>query len=349
MNTAENQSERKGIALPPDMGSAIQRWGNSFFRAAIPTNLMAKSVVTEIKDERAKLLTAEFLYGERNGTFTEVPYDGREISNRIDNLDEESLWLYGGGVSEAPADFSEKSQSKFLISTGKTKKCPKCRGEGEVDCWACKGTGQDKSQTCRHCNGKGCRYCGGTGKATRDCAICHGKKTRRCGRCDGYRYVITVIEVKTQFKVEDNKEHDYQGEIPPKKLKGTTGAVIFHEVANYPGEAMREMLKGGIDSREYTKLQSGIATIFHSLIDRKILNYDGNIALVHGLVDNFFKQIPNAFKENKVLEREILPVRLRIKVEDIPVRACKLLSVNSSQSNPWSGAERSEAKRNGLD
>jgi hypothetical protein len=70
MNTAENQSERKGIALPPDMGSAIQRWGNSFFRAAIPTNLMAKSVVTEIKDERAKLLTAEFLYGERNGTFT---------------------------------------------------------------------------------------------------------------------------------------------------------------------------------------------------------------------------------------------------------------------------------------
>jgi len=30
-------------------------------------------------------------------------------------------------------------------------------------------------------------------------------------------------------------------------------------------------------------------------------------------------------------------------------RACKLLSVNSSQSNPWSGAERSEAKRNGLD
>jgi hypothetical protein len=42
----------------------------------------------------------------------------------------------------------------------------------------------------------------------------------------------------------------------------------------------------------------------------------------------------NQFTEKKLLRQE---------------RACKLLSVNSSQSNPWSGAERSEAKRNGLD
>jgi len=281
---------------------------------------MTKSVITEIKDERAKLLTAEFLYGERNGALKEIPYDGSEISNRIDNLDEESLWLYGGGLSEAPVGFSEMSQSTFLISTGKTKKCPKCRGEGKVDCWACKGSGQDKSQSCRHCSGKGCRYCNGTGKATKDCAICKGSGTRQCGKCDGYRYVHTVIEVKTRFKVEDTKEHDYQGEIPAKKLKGSTGVVIFQEVANYPKEAMREMLKGGIDNREYTKLQSGVAIVFHSLIDNKIQEYDGNISLVHALVDNFFKQIPNAFKENRILEREILPVRLRIKVEDVPVK-----------------------------
>lgn len=42
----------------------------------------------------------------------------------------------------------------------------------------------------------------------------------------------------------------YQGEIPAKKLKNTTGAVIFQEIANYPEEGMRGMLKGGIDSRE---------------------------------------------------------------------------------------------------
>jgi hypothetical protein len=314
------QPVQKETVLSPEIQKAVRKWSNSFFRASIPTHLMAKSVITEIKDEQAKLLTAEFLYGERNGTLKEIPYDGSEIANRIDDLDEESLWLYGGGLSQAPADFSEKSQSKFLISTGKTKKCPKCKGEGKVDCWGCKGTGQDKSQSCRHCTGKGCRYCNGTGKAVKDCPLCKGSGTRQCGKCDGYKFVHTVIEVKTRFNVEGTKEHDYQGEIPPKKLKNTTGTVIFQEVANYPEEGMRGMLKGGIDNREYTKLQSGLATIFHSLIEKTIHNYDGNLNLVHGLVDNFFNQIPNAFKENRVLEREILPVRLRIKVEDVPVK-----------------------------
>jgi hypothetical protein len=42
----------------------------------------------------------------------------------------------------------------------------------------------------------------------------------------------------------------------------------------------------------------------------------------------------NQFTEKKLLRQK---------------RACKLLSVNSSQSIPWSEAERSEAKRNGMD
>jgi len=320
MNPTTPQTERKWIALPPEMGSAIQKWSNSFFRASIPTNLLSKSIVTEIKDERAKLLTAEFLYGERHGTVKEIPHDDSEITNRTDNLSEESLWLYGGGLSEAPGSFSEKSQSKFIIPTGKTKKCPKCRGEGKTNCFVCKGTGTDKSQGCRHCNGKGCRYCNGTGKATKDCSLCNGSGKRTCGKCDGFKYVQIVIEVQTRFNVEATKEHDYQGEIPPKQLKGTTGVVLFEETANYPEEKMREMLKGGIDRQEYTKLQSGVAIVFHALVDKKIQDYDGDINLVHGLVDNFFKQIPSAIKENRVLEREILPVRLRIKVEDVPVK-----------------------------
>jgi len=311
---------QKETVLPPEIHKAVQRWSNSFFRPSIPTNLMDKSTVTEINDERAKLLTAEFLYGERNGELKDIPYDGSEITNRIDNFDEESLWLYGGGLSAAPTDFSEKSQSKFLISTGKIRKCPKCRGDGEVSCFVCKGTGKIEPQSCSKCSGKGCRECGRTGKVQKSCPMCKGSGTRQCGTCDGYKNVHTVIEVKTRFKVEDTKEHDYQGEIPAKKLKKTTGAAVFQEVANYPEDGMRGMLKGGIDSREYTKLQSGISMVFHSLINKKIQGYDGNIDLVHGLVDNFLKQIPNAFKENRILEREILPVRLRIKVEDVPVK-----------------------------
>jgi|SRR5665213_1472475 len=322
MNTdlANPEPNQTGKVLPVEIHKAVQKWSNSFFRPSIPTNLIEKSVVTEIVDERAKILTAQFLYGERNGTEKEIPHDDSEIKNSTDNLNEESLWLYGGGFSSAPKDFSEKTQDKFIIPTGKVKKCSKCKGSGETNCFFCKGTGQDKSQGCRHCTGKGCHYCNGTGKATKDCALCNGSGKKRCGNCDGYKYVQVVIEVKTRFKVEETKEHDYQGEIPPKKIKNTTGAVIFEEVANYPEEGMKEMLKGGIDSQEYIKLQSGLAMVYHSLVDKKLASYDGDIKLVHGLVDNFISQIPNAFKENRLLAHEILPVRLRIKVEDVPVK-----------------------------
>jgi len=291
---------QKETVLPPEIDKAVQRWSNSFFRASIPTNLIKKTVITEINDERAKLLTAQFLYGERNGREKEIPHDDSEIANSTSNRSEESLWLYGGGLSKAPSDFSEKSQSEFSIPTGKTKKCPKCRGAGEVDCWGCTGTGRDD---------KG-----------KKCPLCDGKKKRRCGKCDGYRHVQVIIVVNTYFKVEKTKEHDYKGDVPPKKLKSTSGAVIFEEVANYPEDAMKEMLKGGINPQEYAKLQSGLGMVFHSLIDKKLQNYDGDLTLVHGLVDNFFKRIPNAFKENRILEHEILPVRLKIMVEDAPVK-----------------------------
>lgn len=320
MTLNDMKTERKGLPLPADMGSAIQKWSNSFFRASIPTNLMSKSVVTEILDERAKLLKAEFLYGERNGTLKEIPHDDSEITNRTDNLSEESLWLYGGGLAEAPSGFTEKSQSKFIIPTGKTKKCSKCKGSGEVNCFICRGSGKREPQTCSSCNGKGCRSCGHKGKVVKECSHCNGSGKKTCGNCDGYRYVQVVIEVKTWFKVEATHEHDYQGEVPAKKLKRTTGTILFEETANYPEARMREMLKGGIDSQEYTKLQSGVAMIFHALVDKKLSNYDGDLNLVHSLVDSFFKKIPNAIKENRVLEREILPVRLRIKVEDVPVK-----------------------------
>lgn len=167
MNANSPQTDREVKELPAEISSAIRSWGNSIFRPTVPTNLIEKCAVTDVGDERAKLLTAEFLYGERKGTEKEIPHDDSEITNRTDNLREESLWLYGGGLSKAPAGFSPGNQSDFDIPTGKTKKCSKCKGAGEVNCWLCKGTGQDKSHTCNQCNGKGCRYCNGTGKATR--------------------------------------------------------------------------------------------------------------------------------------------------------------------------------------
>jgi TPR repeat protein len=311
---------QKETVLPPEIHKSVQNWSNSFFRPSIPTNLIEKSVVTEIIDERAKLLTAVYLYGVREGARKEIPYNDGDISNRTDNLNEESLWLYGRRYAHAPTVFSPVKLPSFNISTGETHKCSKCKGEGKVNCWGCKGTGQDKTQTCHHCTGKGCRYCKGTGKAIKDCPLCKGSGTTTCRKCTGYKYVQVVIEVETSYKVKNLEDHDYKGEVPPMKLKKTTGVAVFEEVANYPSEGMREMLIGGLNRQEYGKLQLGVANVFHSLVDNKIQNYDGDINLVHGLIDNFFKQIPDAFQENRVLKREILPVRLKIKVEDVPVK-----------------------------
>jgi len=125
----------------------------------------------------------------------------------------------------------------------------------------------------------------------------------------------------TRFNVKSSTQSDYHGEVPDSEIKAATGTSVFKETCDYPkDDRMKEMLKGGIDQQEYIKLQTGVANIFHSHIDGKLRNYDGDINLVHDLVDNFFEQIPNAGQENRVLEHEIVPVRMEIKVEDIPVK-----------------------------
>ena len=86
---------QKETVLPPEIDKAVQRWSNSFFRASIPTNLIKKTVITEINDERAKLLTAQFLYGERNGREKEIPHDDSEIANRprLSDADQARIFL----------------------------------------------------------------------------------------------------------------------------------------------------------------------------------------------------------------------------------------------------------------
>jgi hypothetical protein len=299
------QPIQNGVILPPEIHKAVQKWGNSFFRASIPTNLIEKSVVTEINDERAKLLTAQFLYGERHGCEKDIPYDDSEIKNTINDLNVETLWLYGGkSTSEAPTGFSEKSLKKFQIETGKTKKCSKCRGEGVVTCSKCKGTGYYKENS--------------SDFKSKPCSCDNGK--RRCRACEGYRYVHTVIEVETAFKIDNSRKHDYSGEIPEKKLKKASGKVIFDESVDYPKDKMTKVLQGGIYPQEYSKLQENVSELFHFIIVKKLTDYDGDMKMVHTLVDDFLKEMPNACEKNQLLKHEILPVRIGFKIEDAPVK-----------------------------
>jgi hypothetical protein len=306
MNTepaAIPQPVQRGMVLPPEIKKAVQKWSNSFFRPSIPTNLIDKSTVTETNDERAKLLTAQFLYGERNGKQKDVPYNGSEFTNEITNRGIETLWLYG--KTDAPQGFSEKSLNNFQIDTGKKRKCRQCRGSGKVPCSKCNGT----RYVTKRINNK---------EQSISCTCGDGKQS--CSDCDGYGEVHTIIVVKTNFKVETSRKHDYNGLIPEKKLKNSSGRVVFEQSVDYPQEKTIKLIQGGVNSAEYSRLQVNVSELFHSLIGKKLTDYDGDIKMVHTLVDDFLKQMPNACEKNRLLEHEILPVRIGFKIEDAPVK-----------------------------
>jgi len=126
------------------------------------------------------------------------------------------------------------------------------------------------------------------------------------------------ISVDSKYKLSKHHTEDYNGEVPKTDLEKTSGIALFDEIVAYPKE-MNEMLIGGIDTNDYEKLQETIKQEFHEKIDAKLEKYDGDKKLVHNLVDEFFKKMPNPATANKVLEYEIYPVRLRVKIEDAPV------------------------------
>jgi hypothetical protein len=291
------------IALSPHVLKAVNEWSSSIKNPTVPGQLFGKSTILAVADEGAKLLGATFMYGERTGKTIEIPYDHGTIRNTVDDLASESLWLYG--TPDIPPDFSTKSSEKpFIITTGETHKCSKCRGHGKVTCTSCKGKVRWTEKQ-------------GDNIVEKVCSCGDGKEA--CGTCDGFGWMQNVIQCKTEFKTHDSDKQDYEGEIPKQKLQKTSGRVLFEETIDYPLDEMRGMLKGGINAAEYAQLQKEVADRFHSAIKETLTEYDGDIALVHGLVDEFFAEMPNAVEKNKLFKHEMLPIRLKIKVEDSPV------------------------------
>jgi len=298
-----DQSTKHVIELDSKLTSAIRKWSNSIFHPMVPTNLIAKSVITQVDQERAKLLRSQFLYAERKGKLIEVPYDGREFKSQITDRDTETLWLHGReDLSLAPAGFPEiplKPLKRLRIATGNKYWCPTCNGEGKVPCPRCK---ERKEK----------------GIYNSSCSCDNGRQ--RCHRCNGFRELQRVIEVRTQYNVETSGKYDYKGPIPDKRLAKSSGKVIFEKTLNYPTDEVVELLEGGLRQGEFLKRQENASVFFHALFEKTINNYNGDIKLYHLLVDDAFKAIFNLCRKNQVLKHEILPIRLRFKIEDAPVQ-----------------------------
>lgn len=286
--------------------SAVDSWSSSFSRLTLPSGLLGKSEVTEILDEGAKLLSITLMYGERTGKLDLVGYDDSEIQDKISDLNVESLWIYDTAKTlNIPPEFKEIKQDAFLIHTGKIRKCPTCRGHGKVRCSACKGK---------------VRWTEYRGKTSTEYTCSCGDGKELCDICTGYGKTETVIRCHTSYKITTRRSQEYEGEVPKADLDKTTGRVLLEEVIEYPQHLMREMLQGGLDPTEYMELQEHVCSKVHGVINNKLkLSYDGNLQLVHDLTDQFFTTMPNPVEANILLENEVIPVRMRVKVEDSPV------------------------------
>lgn len=287
------------IDLSRDLLEAVNQWSSGFFQLTTPNNLFEKSSILKQSEESAKLISSKFLFGERKGTLGTRPYDSGGVNNEIKTLSNESLWIYG--ELHHPEGFKTAEEKRFTISTGKTFKCSNCRGRGVIPCSTCNGKGWIKDS-----EGK-----------IKDCYSCTGG-TRECSTCTGYGMLEQVIRVNSEYKLSKHHIEDYAGDVPKENLEKVSGVSLFDETIDYP-ENIQEMLVGGIDANDYQILQKGIKKAFHEKIDTKLETYDGDKKTVHTLVDDFFKKMPNPATANQVLEYEIYPVRLNVKIEDAPV------------------------------
>lgn len=278
---------------------AVNEWSSGFWQLTTPSELLNKSTDIKQTEESAKLISSTLLYGEREGHITSLPYDSSDVSNQIKALSKESLWIYG--EINPPEGFNATKEKGFWISTGTTFKCSNCRGRGLV--------------TCNNCNGKG--WVRDSDGKPRDCGSCSGG-TNNCRTCDGYGMMEQGISIKSEYKLSKHHTEDYKGDVPKTDLEKVSGIALFDETIAYP-KNMEDLLVGGIDANDYQKLQEEIKKEFHEKIDTKLEKYDGDKKLVHNLVDDFFKKTPNPATANKVLEYEIYPVRLGVKIEDAPV------------------------------
>jgi hypothetical protein len=291
--------------IQEEITKTVDSWSNSFLRPHIPPKLLSSSKVTKTEDDGAKLIYAKFLYGEITGQFKLIPFDG-SYGNIIDDISQQSLWIYSFDKDKFPSGFEALTYKPGIIRSGKVQKCGYCSGHGKVTCTKCKGRVRwsEKDLFSDKIIDKVCS-CG------------DGKQL--CRDCDGYGEVETVIEVKKSFRLFETKNSQYHGEVPEDKIKKITGHPIFEEVIEYPMDDVKEMLLGGINAEEFDELNKAVLDIMHEKVDNELADKGVNTKLIHEQINTLFKSVPNPGRDNILLEKEVMPIRVMVKVEDAPV------------------------------
>ena len=283
---------------------AVDNWSNSFIRPHIPPALLSNSQIKRTEDDGAKLIYAKFLYGEQTGRFVKQPFNG-SLGNVINDLNDESLWIYSLEHEKLPEGFESKTYDGGKIRTGKVEKCHECRGFGEV--------------TCKSCGGK-VRWTEKSGDKIIDKVCSCGNGKQKCKECTGYGELETVIMVKKSFRLFETKNSQYKGEVPEEKIKKITGAPIYEAPFEYDINELTDMLRGGINASEFKQLNQNVLDKLHEHIDTNLVNSGVNTKQIHEQLNTLFASVPDPGRDNKLLEKEVMPIRVLVKVEDAPVK-----------------------------
>ncbi len=311
-----NSTQETNNDITSFVKSAMDKWSKSLINWTVPSDLVSKCHIEEIEDFSGFLVQYILLLGERTGETTDIPYNGGVISHRITDLSDESLWIYGKNtLTEIPLKFDTSKglfSSKwkpFYIGTGTTRKCPTCKGKGYYVCSRCKGRGKIlQSIPFSH------------DKYWEDCSCGNGYDD--CFRCSQYGWIEDAIKCKTSYRTSSEFRVIYLGpnfdglssEQTKRRIQDSFGVKVLQEVFDYPVNQLRRMAAGGVDSAEYLQLQNTIRKKLKTFVHQKVSNTERGVQNLYQALNVLLDSMPNPAQANKVLEHEILPVRIRFTV-----------------------------------
>jgi hypothetical protein len=282
---------------------AMDRWSGAFSKLMLPSGLGAKAVIKQCADEGAKVLAMGVYMAYRTAEVDAVPYNGSTYEGQTikDEL-KGTLWAYNTAF---PDGFDPKAGEKFQLSTGHIFKCEACRGQGRVRCSKCGGK-------VRWQENKGDKI------VTYTCNCGDGRMD--CPTCTGYGSMLKVLRVATKYALEEKKAKEYSGRLPEAHLMGSAGNSVYRHVKEFDKRVIAEAIDG-FEPEEFTRLMSDAQSELRGDVSNRVAGQMANPQILLGLVDEYFRALPNPVAANKRLKEEALPVRMKCEVTDVPVKA----------------------------
>ena len=298
-----------GVSASPYIVRAMDRWSGAFFKLTLPSRLGQKAVIKQCTDEGAKVLSMGVYMAYRTAEIGDIPYDGSTYEGHTmkdESVEQSTLWAYETAV---PDGFEPASGETFVISMGHVFKCPDCRGQGRIKCQTCGGKVRWTTSN---------TFDNGYTEHVCSCGDGH----QDCPRCTGYGGLLKVLRVATKYCFEETKTREYAGRLPQTLLMGSAGKNIYRHVAEFEQRAVAEAIDG-FDADEFERLMTAVHSEFKSDVSEKVAGQMVNPDILHALIDGYFRDLPNPVTANKRLKEEVLPIRLKCEVTDVPVVGVK--------------------------